>query len=421
MTNSFETILKRGSKQEEAEYLEFVKKTYGFSAPFSFRAVDDYILGASRNDYIRVGSGNDIVRGLAGKDNIGGGSGHDVLDGGSGNDLLYGNSGHDILLGGSGADRLYGGSGDDRIKGGSGADVLYGEQGNDVLYGGSGNDFLFGGSGNDRYVVGKGGGHDVVRENGYGGYDALIFSPGVLLSQLEFARSGADMVVSVRGTSDKVTIGGWFSSSFNELEAIYGGDGKYITGAQAERLASGPSSGNDYLTGGSGNDILNGGGGNDTVSGRGGHDTLYGGSGKDWLLGGNGNDVMKGGTGNDTLYGQHDADTLYGGDGNDLLSGSGGNDRYVFLRGDDRDVIWEAKGGGNDTLVFQDVRFSSLDFDRVGADLTISVKGTSDKVVIDGWFVSESNQIERIVTSDGKIVSDEYAEYLSGLSDYWYS
>jgi hypothetical protein len=153
-------------------------------------------------------------------------------------------------------------------------------------------------------------------------------------------------------------------------------DGPASTPNGCPAPGTGPTAGDDILTGDalsnticglSGNDTINGGGGpdnlfgdacgdmaktlfakpvfgsqagmdgNDRLNGDGGNDTLYGAGGRDVLNGGGGNDRLFGGAGNDRLSGQAGRDSLDGGRGNDTLTGGSGVNSY-------------SGGAGNDTV-----------------------------------------------------------------------
>ena len=173
-------------------------------------------------------AGDDVIYGLqdvattisagAGNDTVDGGVSNDVLYGEAGNDTLSGNDGNDTLSGGTGNDALRGGSGDDVISGGDGDDVLYGEvsatynyslTGNDTLDGDAGNDTLSGGAGNNTYLFGRGDGQDTL--TGYsdatvGKINTLQLKDGVLPSEVVLTRNGTNLLVSIAGTTDQVTV-----------------------------------------------------------------------------------------------------------------------------------------------------------------------------------------------------------------------
>ncbi|WP_204321214.1 calcium-binding protein, partial [Proteus mirabilis] len=69
-------------------------------------------------------------------------------------------------------------------------------------------DWLRGGSGNDTYIFGIGSGVDRIDEEGLSssGADRILFKPGLTEADVTFGRSGNDLVVTINGTSDQLTI-----------------------------------------------------------------------------------------------------------------------------------------------------------------------------------------------------------------------
>lgn len=149
--------------------------------------------------------------------------------------------------------------------------------------------------------------------------------------------------------------------------------GAFLTGGVQLKLretaTSGPTTGDDTLTGTSGPNRLCGFGGSDLIYGRGGDDTLFGdacGAAARLRRAGAGHDTLFGGSGDDRLFGGRGGDALYGGRGNDLLDGNTGQDR---LRG----------GPGNDTIRATDGRRDRINCgpgrDRVRADNRDRLRG----------------------------------------------
>lgn len=167
---------------------------------------------------------------------------------------------------------------------------------------------------------------------------------------------------------------------------------------------SGPTPGNDRLTGTNGGDTLCGLAGNDVLLGLGGNDTLYGdacnrrlratggtdgndrldgGSGNDDLYGQGGNDVLSGGAGKDRLFGAAGNDTLSGGAGADTLDGGAGNDTLVGDPPSPRSAaaVNRYRGGaGNDRITARNGRKETVDCgagarDRATVDRVDTVRG----------------------------------------------
>lgn len=117
----------------------------------------------------------------------------------------------------------------DIIFGLGGNETLNGDAGNDILSGGAGNDTLVGGTGNDQYRFRAGDGADTIVESGaYNDNDELDFGSGIDWNELWFSQQGNSLVVSVLGTTDKITVNGWFAGPGNVVETIKSGDGKVL-------------------------------------------------------------------------------------------------------------------------------------------------------------------------------------------------
>ncbi|WP_265282043.1 beta strand repeat-containing protein [Verminephrobacter aporrectodeae] len=335
------------------------------------------------------------------------------LSGGTdGADTLTGTPGNDTLSGGAGNDDLRGLAGDDTLNGDEGNDYLEGGAGADTLDGGAGNDTLNGGYGNNTYLFGRGDGQDRVQYYSDAAADklnTLQFKAGVapgdiVLKQVYDNQSGRveALEVSITGTADKFVINGFFMGNnpygaYNPVQQFKFADGTTWNMAAIMAKLSGGTDGADTLTGTPGNDTLSGGAGNDDLRGLAGDDTLNGDEGNDYLEGGAG------------------ADTLDGGAGNDTLNGGNGNDTYVFGRGSGADSItdYDSTAGNTDCLsIGAGVATDQLWFRRVGADLEVSIIGTSDKSLINNWYLGDAYHIERFQTSDGKVLLDSQVNAL---------
>lgn len=253
------------------------------------------------------------------------------------------------------------------------------------------------------------------------GNDILELGEGISLSDLSFAFSGSDLVITVgNSTTDIITLKGHTSTN-TRVETLQFADGQAvslttvlatlasgnITGAELAELLSGDDSAN----------VLTGNAGDDALSGKGGNDQLLGGDGDDLMEGGAGADVLNGGAnstasdnptswgdtaryvtsdagvtvnlgyGNgvgghaagdqligienvfgsnfgDSLTGDSVGNRLIGLDGNDTLTGLGGADVLVGGRGNDTlagsDGEDDLAGGDGD-----DVMTGGIDSDRL--------------------------------------------------------
>lgn len=138
----------------------------------------------------------------------------------------------------------------------------------------------------------------------------------------------------------------------------------------------------------SGDDSCVGTGRNDFIFGEEGNDGLSGGSGVDVIYGKAGNDVLNGNAGNDHLYGGEGDDVLDGGTGDDILEDNGGNDVYVFTKGYGTDRIID--NGGSNTLRFANLTAKDILVNGTDEfDVTIQIKGTSDKLIIQNFREQE--------------------------------
>ncbi|CDX34669.1 Outer membrane adhesin like proteiin [Mesorhizobium plurifarium] len=127
----------------------------------------------------------------------------------------------------------------DIIFGLTGNETLNGDGGNDILVGGAGNDTLIGGAGNDQYRFRAGDGSDTIVESGsFTDNDELDFGTGIDANELWFAQQGNNLVISVLGTTDKVTVSNWFAGPGNVVETIKSGDGKVLNQSDVATLVA---------------------------------------------------------------------------------------------------------------------------------------------------------------------------------------
>ncbi len=170
--------------------------------------------------------------------------------------------------------------------------------------------------------------------------DKVVFGAGITTANVRFTRSGDDLIISVTGTSDTLTIEGQFASgnlglSFDKVEEFQFADGTNWS----------------------------------------------------WVI--VQNQLLQGTAGNDVLVGYSTADTLDGGAGNDRLEGSNDGDTYVFDAGYGQDTILDVQSDifatAPDKVTFgAGVTTANVRLSRSGNDLIIAIDGQPDTLKILG-------------------------------------
>lgn len=336
----------------------------------------------------------------------------------AGRDSLVGTTTNDLLHGLDGDDTLNGLHGDDTLYGGNGNDTLHGDLGTLSFYGGSGNDTLLTGSAaNMTAWFGRGDGRDTIagHPSWATGTSTLQFTGALTKSDIAVSVSGDSLVLSVRGTTDSVTIDSFYN--YGQPSPEGGKIGGRMTGVQFVKFADGSSwtmddlkaivftgtTGNDAIRGTRQADTLAGGAGNDTLDGYGGNDVIDGGAGSDWIDGGSGNDTIMGGhDGDDTLYGSAGDDTLHGDMGTLSFYGGAGNDR-LLTGGTASMTVYFGRGDGNDTIAgHPDWAASTNTLQFTGniakSDITVSVSSKALVLSINGTTVSATHRTADSVT-----------------------
>ncbi len=420
-----------GYKLEEIRFANGTTWTVDQVKVMALQSTDgkDTLTGYATDDHIMGGLGDDTLYGEGGAD---------VLEGGNGDDRLYGGDGDDRLLGCDGADYLSGDAGNDLLLGGEGNDSLSGGAGDDILDGGAGNDALNGGTGSDIYRFSRGWGQDTINnyDTGTNKVDAIVFADDISADDIVVTRSGGNLVLTLKDSTDKITVSSYFSNdgaSGYKLEEIRFANGTTWTVDQVKVMALQSTDGKDTLTGyatddhimgGLGDDTLYGEGGADVLEGGNGDDRLYGGDGDDRLLGGDGadylsgdagNDLLLGGEGNGSLSGGAGDDILDGGAGNDALNGGAGNDTYLFGRNGGVDTInnYDTLTTSFDQLILgEGISQYDLWMRKSGSNLEISLIGSADKTVISNWYSGANYRLDQVATADGRVLMESQVQGL---------
>ena len=158
-------------------------------------ALDNVLTGNTVNNVLAGGAGNDLLKGGtgAGADTLAGDAGNDILEGMDGNDVLSDSAGNNVL------------------NGGAGADTLTGSTGRELFIGGKGNDTITTGAGADLIAFNRGDGQDVVSASA-GADNTLAIGGGIRYADMSFTKNINDLVLSLGGTGDKVTLKDWYAA-----------------------------------------------------------------------------------------------------------------------------------------------------------------------------------------------------------------
>jgi Ca2+-binding RTX toxin-like protein len=193
--------------------------TYTGSAAFTGtgNTLDNVISGGAGNDTLNGGAGNDTLIGGAGNDKMTGGTGDDTYVVDSVGDVVTeaANEGKDTVLTSLASYTL--GANVENLVGTGAAQTLIGNTLANTISVGGVNDTLVGGGGYDAYNLGAGMGHAVVNNLASDGVTTasgqIDFGPGITDQSLWFKQSGNDLLIDLMGSTDSVTVAGWFGGN----------------------------------------------------------------------------------------------------------------------------------------------------------------------------------------------------------------
>jgi Ca2+-binding RTX toxin-like protein len=88
--------------------------------------------------------------------------------------------------------------------------------------------------------MGRGHGADLVQENDAtaSNADVVEFLGGISIEQLWFRQSGNNLVVNVIGTSDQVTVQGWYAGNPYHVEQFKTAEGNALRDSQVQNLVN---------------------------------------------------------------------------------------------------------------------------------------------------------------------------------------
>ncbi|MGO4713340.1 S8 family serine peptidase [Bradyrhizobium sp. 2TAF24] len=266
-----------------------------------------------------------------------------------------------------------------QVQGSSYNDTLTGNGSFSMLDGYLGNDTLIGGGGYDVYVLGANYGQDVVFNGTGSGAASGEITVGAPPSGVWLSRSGSDLVVQMLGTSTRMTVKSWYTTTSAQLQWIVASDGSQISTSAIGQLQAAMAS---YQAS---NPTFN----PQTATAM--PAALQGSVASLWGPG--------------VLTGTGGKDTLDPGIGNTTLVGNGGSDTYQWRSGYGADVI--INGVATNTGPSGQLQLSAgldprnLWFTRSGYDLVIQVINQPAQMTVRGWFANGYSQLSSLVLADG--------------------
>jgi hypothetical protein len=110
--------------------------------------------------------------------------------------------------------------------------ALTGSEGADTFVAGSGNEMLSGYSGSDVYRISASTGNDVIVEGSAGGTDRIELV-GLNRSDVQFSRSGTELLIKITATGQTITVSGQFGLTSAGVEEIVFADATVWSRAQS--------------------------------------------------------------------------------------------------------------------------------------------------------------------------------------------
>lgn len=257
------------------------------------------------------------------------------------------------------------------LKGTHSDSTIFGTSEDDILDGSIGNVKLIGYSGNDTYVFGKGYGTNVIDNWGSASTDLdILMLKDIVLDEVKLLAVDEDLIIKVKGTSDKVIVQGYFKGGEYRIDEVRFADNKVM---KFEDIAFYLHNVGTEIIGTSGDDIIDS---NNIKHGK----TIHNGLG-----------------------------------GNDKLIGSVGDDTYIFAKGYGVEEIDNGITGSSDIdiLLLKDIKFDEVTIEVDKLDLIIKVKRTKDKVTVKKYFQNRDYSLEKVIFADGKVMKyKDFVEYL---------
>lgn len=354
-----------------------------------------YMIGSDASDAVFADGINNIIATGGEYDYIVGGNNTDIIFGDVDVDRIQAGDGNDIIWGGEGRNQLLGEDGNDIIVGGIDNDYICGGNGDDIIIAGDGADFMEGSAGNDTYYFNIGDGNDSIMDSE--GTNTIIFGDGLPSSGIKaYKNNWNDLMITFESIEDSIIIKNYcIDENARNFKLIFAdGAAFYATDSDSVLKKINDNSGTEYIP-----SIYE-----DGI-------TIVSTDGDDQLTGSDGDDTLMGGDGNNRILGNAGDDIIDGGKGIDYLNGGLGDDVYLYKNGYETDTISDSEGCNRIEISgysISDVKAYRTNWNNITLVLDGSGEeglndDTTDKIVIEGFYTSESNR-NFYLSFDGAVV-----------------
>ena len=398
LSDNTENLLNSYIKEEVPENIQITDSVF------------NVVPGMDSSDAIFADEGNNLIMAGGAYDYIVSNVGNDIIMTGSETDRALAGEGNDIFFGNEGSDQLLAEGGNDYIAAGDGNDYISAGDGDDVIYAGKGNDFVDGGQGNDVYYYTLGDGTDAILDKD--GENKIIIGDGISALDVTVHRSNwNDLMILIDDDNAIILKDYAIDESARGFDFIFS-DGSVFGALDEDSLLRriSDNSGSEYIPSIYSDGI-----------------TILSTSGDDQLIGSEYDDILMCGDGNNRVIANGGNDYIDGGAGNDYLNGGSGDDTYIYKPGYGTDTISDSQGANLIDLSLYttaDMKIYRYNWN----DLAIVMDGTgessinnpsSDKIILEGFYVNEANRNYQIITRDRVFdakTSDSPLRVVEGMS-----
>lgn len=293
------------------------------------------------------------------------------------------------------------------IKGSINYERITGTGEDDIIDGAGGSDIIKTYFGNNTYLFNPKYGQYTLTD--LNGNDKIVFGDGITVKDAQFFKYGNNLIIRIKGTTDKIDIQNWFDSKKDyKIEKLEFFDGTSLTAKEVESKV-------DYTT-----NVIIGTSENDIIDAPSGNNLIYSIDGNDSIYTHSGNNIVEPASGTDSIYNYGNGnDTMHSGSGSHYYEDYGGNDSYIFNQGFQSATINDTNG--IDTIKFNGNIFKeNLSFSKNQNDLVINIKNSAenDKIVVKNWFDTSNgtkeHKIEQLNFNNGNTMTSKEIDSLFG-------